>query len=261
MDVFQVQIAQLISQRVNGTPAYYAKMAEYFQYDPDTGNMDEMVYDDSTYQAKFVKLDEGHRIIAKAAYQDYSDGNGLTLKVCKNNPDATSSSEGGVYTNLTANELTAFKNYIDEIKFVGAKIYCSSMPGDILSINATVIYDDLYIDEEQALDNVKQALIQYVKNLDFNGYIYYQSVIDAIQGADHIISVSGPTGGTYAKVTHTEYNMTEGKYSDTPIDITDRKAPRSGYLTFVNDTVSGSPSTLVADADHFIFVKNSNVTA
>lgn len=261
LDLFQLQIAQLIAERASGTPAYYAKMAQYFQYNPDTGTMDELVYDDDNFQIKFKTYDESHRIIAKSAYQNYAD-KGLVIKVCKNNDDSTSSSGGGVYTCLTSNELTAFKNYIDEIKFVGVKIYCRSTLGDILSINATIIYDDLYVDASQALQNVKDALVNYIKNLDFNGYIYYQSVIDAIQNAEHIVSVSGANAdtenGKYASLTLSEYDETTKTYK-TPVSIVERRSPSSGYLTFVDETTKDRKSTLVADNEHLIFKANSTI--
>lgn len=255
LDLFQLQVAKLISESASGTPMYYTKMAKYFQYNYDTESMDELVFDDETFKIKFKEYDESHRIIAKAAYQDYKDV-GLVLKVCKSN-DNVGYSGDGVYTKLTANELTAFKNYIDEIKFVGSKIYCRSTYGDILSINATIIYDDLYINAEQALQNVKEALVRYISQLDFNGMMYYQSVIDAIQGAEHIVSVSGPGGGSgeYAKVTLAEYDEVTKRYKE-PTNVIERRTPNSGYLTFVNE-VDDKKSTLVADNDHLIFKPNS----
>lgn len=257
LDVFQIQIAQLISERACGTPLYYVNMAKYFQYNPDREAMDELTYDDTTFQIKFKTYDESHRIIAKSAYQHDND-KGLILKVCKSN-DSSSSNEGGVYTRLTNKELTAFKNYIDEIKFVGVKIYCRSTFGDILSVNATITYDNLYIDEEQALQNVKKALIEYVKELDFNSYVYYQSVIDAIQSAEHIVTVSGVNSEDkkFAVVTISEYDETNKCYKE-PQDIVERRMPSSGYLTFVDETNSGANSTLRVDSDHLIFKPNTS---
>lgn len=259
LDVFQVQIAQLISERACGTPSYYVKMAKYFQYNPSTQAMDEMEYDEENFQPKFKTLDETHRIITKAAYEQYSStetNTGIVLKVCKDNDNASDTDGGGIYTALTANELTAFRNYMNEIKFVGAKIYCRSILGDVLNVNATITYDDLYIDEEQAFENVKAALISYIKTLNFNGFIYYQSVIDAIQGAEHIVTVSGAGNEDYAKVTLSKYNEVSGKY-DTAEKVVERKTPQSGYLTFVDETSSDRPSTLIVDEDHLMFKANS----
>lgn len=257
LDVFQLQIGQIITERASGTPSYYVKMAQYFQFNPSTLAMDEMEYDESTFQPKFKEYDDSHRIIAKAAYEQYTN-TGIILKVCKNNDNSSDTNGGGIYTCLSSNELTAFKNYMDEIKFVGAKIYCRSILGDILSINATIIYDDLYINEKQALANVKTALISYIKTLDFNGYVYYQSVIDAIQGAEHIVSVSGATSGSYAKVTISEYDETTQAYKDAET-VVERRMPASGYLTFVDESKTDRPTTLIADDTHFIFKANSSI--
>lgn len=258
LDSFQVKIAEIISNRINGTPTYYAQMAKYFQYNPLTGSMDTMYFDEDTFQIKFSSKDKTHRIIAKSAYQIYDDM-GLVLKVCKENNDISAAEGGGVYTILSSQELTAFKNYIDKIKFLGAEIYCQSIPGDILSINATIIYDDLYIDEEQALENVKTALINYIKELDFNAYVYYQSVIDAMQAAEHIVSVTGPTDDSYAIVTLKNYNINTKAYNEAET-ITNRTTPLSGYLTFIDETLDNQPSTLVADSSHFIFKANSTLS-
>lgn len=256
-DVFQVQVAQLIAERASGTPSYYVKMANYFQFNPSTLTMDEMEYDEDTFQPKFKNLDETHRIIAKAAYEPYTS-TGIVLKVCKNNDNSSDTDGGGIYTCLSSDELTAFKNYMDEIKFVGAKIYCRSILGDILNINATITYDDVYINEEQAFENVKSALINYIQGLDFNGYVYYQSVIDAIQNADHIVSVSGVNDSSYAKVTISEYDEVNQTYK-TAESVTERRTPMSGYLTFVDETQSDRPTTLKVDSEHLIFKANSTV--
>ncbi len=243
LDVFQVQIAQLIASRVNGTPRYYVKMAKYFQYDPTTQAMDEIEYDEETFSIKFKTLNESHRIIAKAAYEVASEKS-ITLKVCKEND--SSADDDGIYAALSSNEMTAFKNYINEIKFVGASITCYSTLGDILAVTATITYDDLYIDEEQALENVKTALKNYVKELDFNGYIYYQSVIDVIQKAEHIVTVSGANGNSYAKVTLSAYDDVTKRYKDGK-EILEGATPTSGYLTFVDETSSDRPTTLSTD--------------
>lgn len=261
LDAFQLQIAQLISQRASGTPSYYAQMAKYFQFNPDTQRMDELEYNDKTFSIQFKTYDETHKIIAKSAAQ-YYDEVGLVLKVCKLNTDSESSTGGGVYTQLTKNELTAFRNYIDEIKFVGAKIYSRSTYGDILSINATVVYDDLYINADQALQNIKAAIVSYIKSLDFNGNVYYQSVIDAIQGAEHITTITGADtsqeGKKYAKITLSEYDETSQKYKPAT-EVIERRCPASGYVTCIDETASERKSTLVVDSEHIILKAKSTL--
>lgn len=256
LDVFQVQIAKLIAKRINGTGRYYAEMALYFQYNPDTRAMDEMVYDDTTFNFKFKVVNPEHRIIVKSVYQDYK-GIGAVIKVCKNNADMVSGSAS--YCPLSNSELMAFDNYMDEIKFLGAKLIYRSTYGDLLSVNATIIYDDLYVDQNTALQNVKAALINYIDSQDFNGFIYYQSIIDAIQNAGHIISVSGPNENSkYALVSLSEYDTENKKYKEAK-EITERCTPASGYLTLIDETSENKNSTLLVDEKHLIFKPNSEV--
>lgn len=257
LDVFQVQIANLIAKRINGTGPYYAQMALYFQYNPDTETMDEMVFDDTDFNFKFKNINKDHRIVVKSVYQNYKDV-GAVIKVCKENTDKSTGSP--TYSPLSDKELMAFDAYMDEIKFLGAKLIYRSTYGDLLSINATIVYDELYIDKETAFENVKNALINYIQNQDFNGYIYYQSIIDVIQGAGHIVTVLGPNTATnkYALVTISEYDTENKKYKDAQ-ELTGRSIPSSGYLTFVDETSADKTATLTMDDAHLIFKSSSEV--
>lgn len=257
LDTFQVQIAKLISKRINGTARYYAEIALFFQFNPISKTLDEMEYDDNVFQLKFKNIDATHRIITKSAYQEYKDL-GMVIKVCKDNSNKDNSDGGAKYMPLTDIELLAFNNYMDEVKFLGAKLSYRSILGDLMTINATIVYDDLYIDEEQAFQNIKKALISYEQGLDFNGYVYYQSVIDAMQSANNIVTVSGPNTTTkYAKVTLSEYDPKTKRYLE-PKEVVERCIPASGYLTFVDETKS-NVTMLVMDEQHLIFKKKSEL--
>ena len=249
LDVFQVDMAKLMAERVNGTPKYYAAMAKKFQFNAGTQMGDELIFDDEKMQIKYKKPDETHRIITQAAYQLNANNTGMTLKVCK---DKSSVSEGeAAYVQLTPSELTAFKKYIDEIKFLGAKVDCLSIPGDILVINAKIIYDDVYITEDQAFAEIKEALINYIKNIGYNGYIYYQSIIDAMQSADHIVSITGEVD--YVNISRIPYNDGRMDYESEGVAITNRDIAHSGYLTFVNELDSDRPTTLKKGTGYLVF--------
>lgn len=257
LDVFQVQVARLIAKRINGTARYYAEMALYFQFNPTTQAMDEMEYDDANFQFKFKTIDTSHRIVVKSAYQEYKTL-GTVIKICKANTN--SSGDGGaLYMPLTDAELMAFTNYMDEIKFLGAKLAYRSILGDLMSINATIVYDDLYIDQAQAFQNVKDALIAYAQGLDFNGYVYYQSVIDAIQNAAHIVTISGPSSSVkYAQIKLSEYDPDKKAYKDA-VEVVERCTPASGYLTFVDETSDDNASMFVIGDSHLIFKASSSI--
>lgn len=248
LDVFQADIADLLSRRINGTPAYYVEMAKKFQYNPITGDGDEVYFNEDTMTLSYIETDVTKRIIAQAAYEEFSDGSGMYLKVCKDNTD-TEKKNGNLYVPLNTTELSAFMNFIKQIKFVGTKIICQSIPGDILRIsNCEVVYNDTYITQSQVYAKLQSALIGYASNLKYNGYIYYQDIIDALQKEEYIISISANT-----VVTIQSYNSSMSQYRPESI-INNRAKAESGYVKFIDEE---GDSTITQSS--FTFIKNSEL--
>lgn len=231
LDVFQVNIAKLIAARMNGTPAWYVTMAYKFQYNSATGSNDDFSVDEDTFLLGYDTVDTTHRIITKAAYQEYSS-NSIILKVCKDNTNAAEVEQGMVYMPLSTSELTAFKYYIQAIKFVGTKIYCSSIPGDLITIKsqgASIYYNDNFETEESILTKIHTALVNYAKSLEYNSYVYYQSFIDALQSVDNIVNIdSGMV------IEAKSYNSITGAY-DSTTTITGQYQPQSGYIGYIDE--------------------------
>ena len=143
LDIFEVNIAQSIKSRVNGTPPFYVRMAQLFQYNPVTGTGDEFGFDEETLMLQYNEVNESHRIVAIAAWQPNEDNDGIILKVGKNNDSSEMVESGTLYQPLTDSEMTALKTYMDQVKFIGSKILCISLPGDIITIkceNGAAIY-------------------------------------------------------------------------------------------------------------------------
>lgn len=239
LDVFEINIARLLSQRINGTPEYYAMVSKKYQFNSSTQAPDKLVFDEGTLKIGYETVDTSHQIIKQSAWeysiiQTTNDNdeavevrNGIVLKVCKNS--SSSEDEAAVYEPLSAAEMTGFRNFINQIKFLGAKISCVSTFGDILTIaNCTITYNKDYINEDQAFESVKSALIKYAKSLDYNGYIYYQAIIDAIQSADNVLDVSNGT-----EVYLTSFDTGENAYGE-PVAVSGRVTAYSGYVTFID---------------------------
>lgn len=229
LDVFEVNIANLISSRINGTATWYASMALKFQYNSISGTGDTLIFDEDTLKIKYETIDETHRIIAKSAYDD-NGANGIILKVCKTNTNSEEIANGINYTQLSSNELTAFKGYINQIKFIGAKVQSLSIPGDIITIkNCEVTYDDQYITDEQAMQIINDAMINFAASLDYNAYIYSQTIIDSILSSEYIVNIS-----TGVQLTIKEYNTTTRKYGDEK-PLTNIQKAYSGYVRFLDE--------------------------
>lgn len=229
LDVFEINIANLISSRINGTATWYASMALKFQYNSISGTGDTLIFDEDTLKIKYETIDETHRIIAKSAYDD-NGANGIILKVCKTNTNSEEIANGINYTQLSSNELTAFKGYINQIKFIGAKVQSLSIPGDIITIkNCEVTYDDQYITDEQAMQIINDAMINFAASLDYNAYIYSQTIIDSILSSEYIVNIS-----TGVQLTIKEYNTTTRKYGDEK-PLTNIQKAYSGYVRFLDE--------------------------
>lgn len=233
LDIFQVDIATIISNRINGTAPYYVTIAKYFQFNPETQTGDTLKYNTDTYKIEYETVDETHRIIAQSSYENYGENDAIILKVCKETDDSTEIENGTLYTQLSDAELTAFKKYIGTIKFAGAKIYCLSNPGDILVIHssedAPIYYNDSLVTKAQALQNVKNALAEFVKTLEYDPYIRYQQVIDVIQNAYGVTDVSSSI-----VVGICQYNNQTGTYGS-EIKITGRVRTGSGFVKFLDN--------------------------
>ena len=229
LDIFEIEIANIISTRINGTAQWYVIMATKFQYNNNTKNCDQLVFDEDTLKIKFNKLDTSHQIIAKAAYVDNDTKDGIILKVCKNNINSDEKNNGVNYMQLNSDELTAFKYYLSQIKFIGANIQVLSIPGDIITVkNCVVVYNDRYITEEQAFNNIKNALIKYTTTLDYNAFIYSQKIIDTIMSLDYIENINN------IDIYINKYNLSLRKY-DSAVKLTNIQHAYSGYIKFIDE--------------------------
>ena len=229
LDIFEIEIANIISTRINGTAQWYVIMATKFQYNNNTKNCDQLVFDEDTLKIKFNKVDTSHQIIAKAAYVDNDTKDVIILKVCKNNINSDEKNNGVNYMQLNSDELTAFKYYLSQIKFIGANIQVLSIPGDIITVkNCVVVYNDRYITEEQAFNNIKNALIKYTTTLDYNAFIYSQKIIDTIMSLDYIENINN------IDIYINKYNLSLRKY-DSAVKLTNIQHAYSGYIKFIDE--------------------------
>lgn len=246
LDVFQVRIAEVLNGRINGTPDWYATIAKKFQFNNVTETGDEMRFNEDSMKIEYVQVDTSHRIIEKAAWQIEDDT--LILKVCKANSNSNEVNNGTPYMALNDTELTAFKIFIQNIKFIGASICCESSPGDIVTIvadkNSPIFYDDSYVTASQALTNIQKAVINFANTIEFNGMLYYQSILDVIRKAEHVTDIS-----SNIKIYVSSYNTEKRDYNE-PVELKNRIRLKSGYIRLLDNnsaiTINSDSLTLVA---------------
>ena len=178
IDVFKVDLAKDMQYRINGTGAYYVNALLKYQ-SGDTLQMNE-----EGTQFSYANIDESKRVVTRASYSEVEEENFLDkklhLKIATGDP--------GAYRPVDSAELMAIKAYIRQISFAGTHAVVESREGDILVPRLTVYYDSL-----ESADAVREGIVasinDFVTNLPFDGVVYVQKIVDAIQKTEHVKDV------------------------------------------------------------------------
>ncbi len=168
-DQFRREITQIVEQKEYGTPPWFALRAREFQ----PGDQLSVVDGRTIYAAP----DPARQLISRVAYKEANGG--LILKVAKGSPAAVA---------LTTEEATQFGGYITAIKPAGMRVQVVSLNADQLRVAGTVYYNPL-IGSTAVKEVVLAALTAYMENLPFDGIVYRNQVIDAIQKAAGVVDV------------------------------------------------------------------------
>lgn len=251
LDVFQVKMTEVLNGRINGTPDWYALTAKKFQYNQSSEAGDALIFNEETMKIEYETIDASHRIINKAAWQSGEDGQSILLKVCKTNTNSNEVNNGTPYMQLSDQEMRAFKMFIQQIKFVGANIEAVSYPGDILTIVADsenpVFYNENYATAAQVLSSIQQNLISLANEFEYNGMLYYQTIINTIRNTEHVVDVSNGI-----KVYISSYNRDTKQY-DEPVELRNRVRLKSGYIRLLDTnsamTASSKNITLLPSSE------------
>ena len=251
LDVFQLKMTEVLNGRINGTPDWYALTAKKFQYNQSSEIGDELIFNEETMKVEYKTVNTANRIIDKAAWQYSEDGQSILLKVCKANTNSNEINNGIPYTQLTDQEMKAFKMFIQQIKFVGASIESVSYPGDIVNIVADnenpIFYNESYVTASQVLSSIQQAMIDFANENEYNGMLYYQTLVNTIRKIDHIVDVSNGI-----KIYISSFNKETGQYDD-PVELKNRARLKSGYIRFLDTnsamTINAKNITLLPSSE------------
>lgn len=137
---------------------------------------------------------------------------------------------GGVPSTLSAAQSAAVEAFLDQVKAAGDTIELVNNPADQLNIELDVYVDPLVIDIttgelhlQAGVNPVMNALNEYLLNLEFNGRLVKNYMIDAMQAAEGVSNI--------------DLNVLQHKYLGFPYaDIDVSVVPDAGY--FVIDTIS-----------------------
>ena len=218
LDVFAVDISEVINSRINGTPNYYANALLQYQQG------DELIVREDGLAFGYAQVDETKRIITQVSYVESTDDSNLDSKLIlkvatgtKGHPEA-----------IPAEELAPVNAYINKLKFAGTSIEVISTKGDVLVPRLTVFYDGA-IPEAEVYDNIGAQIRGYITSIDFDAAVYVSRLTDAIREAEHVTDVYIDESAVPGQGVFIACHDTDGKIQ--PLQRIGRMAyTASGYL-------------------------------
>ena len=174
LDVFAVDISEVIDNRINGTPDYYANALLQYQQG------DELVVREDGLAFGYAQVDETKRIITQVSYVESTDDSNLDSKLILKVATGTK----GHLEALPAAELVPVNAYIGKLKFAGTRIEVISTKGDVLVPRLTVFYDGA-VPEEEMYDAIEERIRDYITGIDFDAAVYVSRLAGGIRQGEH----------------------------------------------------------------------------
>ncbi len=159
-----------------GTGPWYVELAKQFQWNNDEAYY--LVVNPVTGVMTYNKVVPDDRIVTQSAYVE---GNGrIIIKVA-------AGSAGNLHE-LTEQQQINFENYMRQLKIAGIIVEVVNLPADLLEIDCTVYYNPAY-NNNQLKEAIIAALDKYGANFNYNGIVYKNAIIDAIQAVPGVVDV------------------------------------------------------------------------
>ena len=222
-DTHKKEVDDIIEAKMPHRPSWYRSKAKAFQYGFDLIE-DSDKYDNTGFTDDVV---EASKIIKYSAVTQ--NGGQLLIKIASEN--------NGVLTPITAPQKAAFDAYIAEIADCGVKYIVVNNKPDILLLNMQIYIDSLVLDDKgmsilKGNYPVQDAILEYMKELPFNGELVLAHLVDKIQQVE---------GVRIPHIVNAESQIIDNSSNDylpaQPINV--KTVPESGYFTIPNfDNVS-----------------------
>lgn len=223
-DTHKKEVEDILEQKMPHRASWYRTKALAFQYGFDLGVTMELTadtdkYDNSNFTDEVV---EASKIIKYSSVTQ--NGGQLLIKVA--------SETAGVLSPIEAPQKEAFDAYIAEIADCGVKyIVINNLP-DILLLNLQIFRDPLVLNDEgmsilNANYPVQEAILEYMKELPFNGELVLAHLVDKLQ------QVEGVRIPNIINAESQIVDLSTGNYLS-PQPITVKTVPESGYFTVPN---------------------------
>lgn len=174
-DAFRSEVDEFAAGIIPGTVRWYHEQCLKFQYG------DALEYIDHKF--KYAVIDSNKQIVKRVAVSEA--GGQVRIKISKET--------SGIPEPLSVNELAAFTNYINLIKFAGTNIAIINYDPDLLNIELNITYDALVMNPDGSLITdvnvlpVNMAIDEYIRNIVYGGIFNNTKLIDAVQSATGVL--------------------------------------------------------------------------
>lgn len=219
-DNHKKEIDTALYEQKSGTPRWYRNMSLAFQYGFDLVT-DSDKYDNTGYTDDQI---EASKIIKYCSVKESIESNRLTIKVAGESGDALEP--------LNDTQITAFLQYMSEVKYAGVNLNVVNNPADKLLLNMQIYRDVLVIDQNgvSILNGdkpVEKAIRSYMKALPFDGELVLNDLIA------HLRAVEGVNNANITIATSSFYNTATNSYTSfQPINV--KTIPVAGYFEIEN---------------------------
>jgi hypothetical protein len=207
LDVFKVEIEDIVSKSIPATPSWISKMIKGFQYG-DTLLLD------SNLSFYYALVNTSKQIITRVSVFT-SANKTVQIKVAK----------GDTPTFIDSSEKSALTTYLTEILPSGVGFNLISISGDLIEIGANIYVDGQYSNTIKS--TIVTALESYLSNLSFDGKVKVSSIQDTIQnvlGVNDVVITS-----INVRNTNQSYGFGTSLVADSKVLVKDYN-PFAGYI-------------------------------
>lgn len=214
-DRYRKELITTIEELRPHTLRWYQKKALEFQYGRSLPD-DSTEYDNTGIEPEDVAQ---QKIVVQASAEER--GGSVIVKIAK--------VSGDWLGQLSQPEYDAFEAYLYEVKDAGVQLEIVNQEGDNLELEIDVYYDPLILKSNGArIDGtatapVRNAVMTYLKNLPFNGWLVKAHLVDFLQ------TVEGVFVPEIRIINAARFD------SSTLSSVDIRYQPFAGYLKFAND--------------------------
>lgn len=175
LDKFKLEINTAIESQQIGTLEWYVDKVKSFQY----GDLLQVAENKIFY----AEIDTNKQIVKQASATETLGGNNRAKIIIK----AVKEGENSALVPLTVDEHDALKEYIKKVKFAGVTIETVTLPADTIKLRVEVQINRLMLNPDGSRIGtptefpVRNAIVQYLRELPFDGTFYWTQLTDRLQ--------------------------------------------------------------------------------